>query len=137
MLKNTSTDNASTMVVINGAAIIAGSNFNFFANIGNIHPNNFAITTVHTSVTPTTIAIFTSLYCIIILIEFAIANTIPTTSDTRNSFHNALKISFVVISCIANHLIIRVDDCEPQFPPVSIIIGINATNNGKLEIADS
>lgn len=137
MLKNINTDNVSTIVVISGAAIIAGSSFNFFAIIGNIHPNSFAIITVQISVTPTTKAIFASWYCNIILTEFAIDNTIPTTIATLISFQIALKISFVVISFIANPLIIRVEVCEPQFPPVSIIIGINATNKGKVEIAAS
>ena len=60
ILKYTNTDNVSTIVVIKGAAIIAGSHFIFLASIGNIQPNNFAIITVQISVALTTIAIFTS-----------------------------------------------------------------------------
>ena len=53
-LKNTNTEHVSTIVVISGAAIIAGSNFNFFANIGKIQPKDFAIIAVITNVIPTT-----------------------------------------------------------------------------------
>ena len=41
-----------------------------------------------------------------------------------------LNTSFTSSSSVASPLIINVELCEPQFPPVSINIGINATNNG-------
>jgi hypothetical protein len=50
-------DVVSTIVVIKGAAIIAGSNLSFCAAIGSIAPIIFAITTVKNNVTPTTKAI--------------------------------------------------------------------------------
>ena len=50
----------STIVVINGAAIIAGSNFNFLANIGNIQPKVLAKHTVAIKVNPKTIDNFKS-----------------------------------------------------------------------------
>ena len=39
-------DTASTIVVINGLAITAGSNPSLFARIGSEQPTSFAITTV-------------------------------------------------------------------------------------------
>ena len=46
MLKNTSVEQVSTIVVISGAAIIAGSRCNLFASIGSMHPISLDITTV-------------------------------------------------------------------------------------------
>lgn len=40
-LKNAKTEQVSTIVVISGAAITAGSNFNFLAIIGSVHPKYF------------------------------------------------------------------------------------------------
>ena len=47
-------DNASTMVVMNGLATTAGSSLTFLASIGNIQPTSFAITTVHINASDTT-----------------------------------------------------------------------------------
>ena len=55
------TEHASTIVVISGEAIIAGSSFNFLANIGIVHPRSLAIITVQIRVKATTIDIFKSL----------------------------------------------------------------------------
>lgn len=54
-LKNTKIEHMSTIVVINGAAIIAGSSFSFLAAIGNIPPTSLEITAVAIMVAPTTI----------------------------------------------------------------------------------
>ena len=56
MLKNSSTEHVSTIVVISGAAIIAGSSFSFLAAIGSIHPSSLAITTTPAIVKLTTSA---------------------------------------------------------------------------------
>ena len=53
--KYTNIEQTSTTVVISGAAIIAGSNFNFFANSGNVQPITLDITTVAINVIPNTI----------------------------------------------------------------------------------
>ena len=45
----------STIDVINGAAIIAGSSFSFLAAIGSIPPTSLEITAVAIMVAPTTI----------------------------------------------------------------------------------
>ena len=55
-------EHVSTIVVINGAAIMAGSSLNFFAISGNIQPITFAITTVHIREYPITIAKVRLLY---------------------------------------------------------------------------
>ena len=123
--------------MINGDAIIAGSNFNFLASIGRAHPNVFANTTVPISVNPKTIASFISWYWIITLIPLNIANIIPTKNATLISFHIAFSISFYPISSITISRIINVELCEPQFPPVPIIIGINETRSGTAAKASS
>lgn len=46
----------STIVVISGDAIMAGSNFIFLAISGKQHPINFEIITVNINVTPKVIA---------------------------------------------------------------------------------
>lgn len=46
ILKKTNVVQVSTIVVISGAAIIAGSSFSFFAAIGSIHPISLDIITV-------------------------------------------------------------------------------------------
>ena len=54
----------------------------------------------------------------------------PTRIATLISFQSTLNTSFSFISSVASPRIISVELCEPQFPPVPIIIGINATNIG-------
>ena len=51
--KNTVIENISTIVVIIGEAINAGSNFSFFAIIGSIAPINFDAITIKIIVTDT------------------------------------------------------------------------------------
>ena len=55
--KKTINDTASTIVVINGLAITAGSNFNFFAIKGRVHPIILAIIIVQSNVMHTTVVI--------------------------------------------------------------------------------
>ena len=57
ILKYISKEQASTIVVINGDAITAGSNPILFASIGSKLPISFAITIVTTNVKHTTAAI--------------------------------------------------------------------------------
>lgn len=59
ILKNTNNDRASTIVVINGLAITAGSNPNFEATTGKIQPTSFATMTVKNKVKQTTNATMT------------------------------------------------------------------------------
>lgn len=70
-------------------------------------------------------------------IKFTIASATPTTSEMRNSLNRTLKKSLRRISSNAMPLITIVDVCEPQLPPVSISIGINATSMGMAENASS
>lgn len=87
-------DNASTIVVINGPAIMAGSIFNFLAIIGNMPPTILAITTVINKVmdtvkdtrNPTS----SNKY---ILKKFTTAKTIPTTRLIPNSFNTTFPAS--------------------------------------------
>ena len=109
ILKNIKTEQASTIVVISGEAIIAGSSFSFFASIGIVHPKSFAIITVKINVKATTKEIFKSLYCIKILTPLASAKVEPTIKAILNYFHITLKTSFVETSSIANPLIISVE----------------------------
>lgn len=51
-LKNISTEHVSTIVVISGDAISAGSSFKTLANNGKQHPINFASITVSIKVNP-------------------------------------------------------------------------------------
>ena len=76
--KYTNSDIASTIVVINGLAITAGSNPSFLANIGNVHPINLAIITTIINVAHTINAILTSTLSIVNnLTKLASANVIP------------------------------------------------------------
>ena len=54
ILKKTNNDSASTIVVINGLAITAGSKPSFEASTGKVQPTNFATTTVKNKVKQTT-----------------------------------------------------------------------------------
>ena len=78
-------EQVSTIVVINGDAMIAGSMRRRFARIGRMHPTNFAITIVTTSEAATTTAMGRFLYTQKMRTPFANARTTPTTIATRNS----------------------------------------------------
>ena len=62
MPKNIISEHASTIVVISGAAIIAGSMCKAFASSGSIPPITLAMITVHIIVSDTTRAIIQSPY---------------------------------------------------------------------------
>ena len=117
---------ASTIVVISGPAIIAGSNLIFFAIMGNTPPTTFANTTIKNKVKQTVIETNKSVLSIKYILKKLTEDKInPTMQLTRSSFHKTLRISLVLMSPNAKPLIIKVEDWEPAFPPVSINIGIN------------
>ena len=79
------------MVVINGPAIIAGSNPIFLAIIGKIPPTSFAEITVTTVVKEITQAIINATFSMYIsLNRFIRERNIPTIILILNSFHSTL-----------------------------------------------
>ena len=130
MLKYTNTEHVSTSVVINGAAIIAGSTLNFLAINGKTQPMDFDNITVTIKDNETVNASNTSWYIRKIRKPFTADKITLTISAMRNSLNSALKKSVKCISFNAIPRIIIVDVCAPQFPPVSINIGIKDTSNG-------
>ena len=58
------------------------------------------------------------------------AIVIPRSKDTNNSLTINLYQSLTLISPTASERIIKVADCEPAFPPLSI-------NNGRKKINDT
>ena len=93
-LKYTSNAKASTIVVINGLAITAGSNPNFLAPIGKIEPTNLAITTVIAKVIHTARATGTETLSISnSLTKLQTDNTIEQRNATLNSLNTTLNIS--------------------------------------------
>ena len=54
----------------------------------------------------------------------------PTIKEIRNSLKITLNKSLNLMSPKARPRIIKVELCEPQFPPVSINIGIKETKSG-------
>ena len=100
ILKNTINAILSTNVEIKGPAIIAGSNFIIFANIGSKHPTHFATTTTRHILTETV----KSTQNVVLLLNnvnlniLILPSNIPQITPTLNSFHITLNISFVSIS---------------------------------------
>ncbi len=70
-------------------------------------------------------------------IAFTIANTTLTINEIRNSLNKTRKKSLNPISSTAKPRMIKVELCEPQFPPVSMSIGIKDTKIGTAEKASS
>ena len=130
-LKYTIRLTASTMVVIMGDAIMAGSSFNTLAPMGRVQPMVLAATTVANILmtTVTQIMVFPG-YWIIKRIKFTTASTKPTIKPTRISFHKTFNTSDGSISPRAMPRITMVLLWLPEFPPVSINIGIKLTNSG-------
>ena len=69
-------------------------------------------------------------YWIIRRIKFTTARTNPTITPTRTSFHTTFRISEGSTSPIAIPRMIMVLLWLPEFPPVSISIGIKLTRSG-------
>ena len=120
----------STTVVMSGAAISAGSIPSRFAAMGSSPPVTFAQTTVQSIAADTTPARRRSLYLSMINAESATARPKPTSSATRSSIQMIRAVSAKRSSSTARPRMIRVELWEPQFPPVSIIIGIKDTSRG-------
>ena len=93
ILKYIINDTASTIVVMNGLAITAGSKPIFFASIGREHPIILATHTVNTSVIQTTnatVVVTPSIYNS--FKKLATANVIPIKNDTLSSLNITFKI---------------------------------------------
>ena len=129
ILKYMTSAKVSTTVVISGPAIIAGSILSLFASSGNTPPMTFASITISSiliqTVSDTFSDIFSKKYNLKKLIDDSIT---PTKRLMRNSFHIIFAKSLSCNSPRASPLMIRVDACEPAFPPVSISIGIKDAN---------
>ena len=94
ILKYINNETASTIVVINGLAITAGSKPIFFAIIGRVLPTIFAHNMVIISVKHTIKAIVTDTLSINNnLIKFAIAKVIPISIATLISLNITLNIA--------------------------------------------
>ena len=124
------------MVVMNGDAITAGSKPIRFANMGSVQPTSFAQNTVQTIVRQITAATSgvtdtfpnTKWSINMSLAKLQTASVAPQTTATRISFQITFprsenSISFSEIPRITDTL-----DWEPQFPPVSISMGIYAVS---------
>ena len=99
ILKYINSDTASTIVVINGLAITAGSNPSFLAIIGREQPITLATHTVRTKVEQTTSATLVVTPSISnSFAKLAIARVRPIKNDTLISFQITLKISLNSIS---------------------------------------
>ena len=126
----------STIVVIAGLATRAGSSPIFFASRGRAAPESFAQTTVVPRVRDTTAAtasVTPSVPRIIIstsitLRKHAADRESPQSSETLNSLKITFKISCGDISPSDRARMTVTDACEPEFPPVSISIGMNAVS---------
>ena len=102
---------ASTMVVIKGLAITAGSKPIFFANIGREDPTVFAIITVINNVLLTISDILNpTLSNNISLEKLTIARVKPLSIATLDSFQRTLKISLNSSSCNDSPRIMVTDD---------------------------
>ena len=116
---------ASTIVVMKGLAITAGSKPIFFASSGSVQPTNFAQNTVTTRVRHMVSATINSRPSkSMSFAKLHTASVIPHTSATLNSFHMTLKMSLNSISPRDMARIMVTDACPPELPPVSMSIGI-------------
>ena len=130
ILKYMIIEHVSTRVVISGDAIIAGSRPICFASSGNIQPINLEMITVAMSENEITRASPRLWYIKKMRAPFAVASTMPTSKETSNSFHTTRKKSWNRISSSAIPRMTSVELWEPQFPPVSISIGMKETSSG-------
>ena len=126
ILKYISKEQASTIVVINGDAITAGSKPIFLASIGRVQPTSLATVIVINKVPHTTKEIVNDKWLNNInLAKLAIARVNPHKRATLSSFHITLKVSLYSISSNDNERITDTLAWEPALPPESISIGIN------------
>ena len=122
---------ASTTVVMNGEAMTAGSKPIFLASSGSVQPTSLAANTVTISVRQMTAAtvIVMGLPKIILstsssLTKFAALSTAAQSTATRISFQMTRRRSENSISSSEMPRMTVTLACEPQFPPVSINMGI-------------
>ena len=119
---------------IMGLAINAGSIPIFFANNGNMLPMHFAAATIANIATETVKAIVTWFAfpdCSnITLTKFKMLKDKPIKKLILISFHSTFKPSFNSMSPKDIPLITKVADCDPEFPPVPMSIGIYTTKAG-------
>ena len=110
-LKYINNEHVSTIVVISGLAIRAGSKPNLSAIIGSVPPINLAIITVKNRLMETTMAtlILIAGGRIALLIRNAATRAKPTTIATRNSLNIILTESAAESSPRARPRIIRVE----------------------------
>ena len=100
---------------------MAGSKPTLLASIGSVQPMALATTTTAAMVSET--AILTAMLTpsnINSLAKFTAPRARPHNRPTRTSYHITLIISFISISPRAIPRIIRVEACEPEFPPVPV-----------------
>ena len=101
-----SSEIASTMVVMNGDAITAGSKPSFSAKSGIMQPTTLAQTTVSTNVRHTVSATVGVIHVLpstipsksMIFAKLTAARVMPQKSATRSSFHTTLRMSLNSIS---------------------------------------
>jgi len=126
------------MVVIRGAAMIAGSNLILFAARGKRQPTVFAINTVASKLTEIVRHKSKSLpFIIYTRIKFTVPNARPHKKATRSSSHKTVKVFLKRISPRAIPRITRAEDWQPELPPVSISMGIKAIRTGRTVNASS
>ena len=112
----------------------AGSKPSFFAKSGSVQPTTFATRTVTVIVRHTTSATIaeTSVFpskrrsTSITFAKHTADRAIPHKTAVLISFHIIMPMSEKPSSPSERERIIVTDDCEPEFPPVSISIGIKA-----------
>lgn len=115
----------SAIEVINGALAVAGSIFILVKINGISSPIKLPVTTIKIIVRDTTIIISGDLKLATSATPTAIVT--PNKSETANSFAINLYQSVSFTSPTAKERIIKVADCAPAFPPLSIKSGKKKT----------
>ena len=124
------------MVVINGLAMTAGSKPIFLASRGKVQPMSFAITTVTHIVRLTTKATTTVTDSFpnrrpstsIIFAKQAAERAMPHMKAVASSLRITLPMSLNSTSPRERARMTVTEDWEPEFPPVSMSIGIKAVS---------
>lgn len=111
----------SAIEVTNGALAVAGSKLIFVKMNGNNKPIKLPVITVRIIVKVTISTISGALKLAITATPTAMVT--PRSKETNSSFVINLYQSVSLTSPIANERIIKVADCAPAFPPLSIRSG--------------
>ena len=122
-----------------GEAITAGSKPSFLASSGSVEPTILARQTVTAIVAQTTkatryvtLSLFNSnISTTMIFAKQAIARHTPQRTDTRISFQTTRPRSRNSISFRLMPRMMDTQACEPELPPVSISMGMNAVRHGR------